>query len=82
MTQITEQQAKKAPAFIVDWQDPATAPMVDNIRERHFTDYGKACAFANRKAKAVGGAYLMPIIDGKKAAQWVYSMRYPRHFEA
>lgn len=76
---VTEIEARRAPKFIVDWDK---FPPTGVIEEASFTDYSKACQFARKTAKQFGGAHLMPVIDGKKAAQWIYSDRYPRHFDA
>ena len=76
--------ARQAGEFVVDWkpyQDSLHAHHQEYIEEKTFTDYRKACAFAYRTAKRFGGSYLMPVIAGKKAAQWIYSDRYPRHFD-
>ena len=72
---ITEAEAKQAPEFIVDWRGRWVM-----MTSRSFTDYRQACAFARRTAKRFGSACLMPVIDGRMAAQWSYSDRYPRAF--
>jgi hypothetical protein len=77
---VTEIEARRAPKFIVDWRPNEAFP--DFIEEESFADYAKVCAFARKTARKFGGAYLMPVIGGKKAAQWIYSDRYPRHFDA
>jgi hypothetical protein len=79
---ITEQQARTAPAFIVDWSEGDHPDPLRNIKRLETNSYRIGCRLARKVAKRIGTSYLIPVIDGKEAAQWIYSDRYPRHFDA
>ncbi len=77
---ITEKEARKARAFIVDWIPNIAFP--DFIEDREFSSYAMACGCARRMAKMYGSAYVMPVIDGKRVAHWAYSDKYAREFQS
>lgn len=72
---ITEKEAREATRFEVEYCEDDHIPIFD------FNDYRKACTFARSRVRAYGTVYVMPIIDGRRAGQWVYS-EYPRYFES